>query len=122
MIDFVFTTDNVNETVTITGYRGKDGPVVVPDTIGNWPVTAIGDRAFWECTGLIRVILPDGLATIGDSAFASCKGLISIVLPNSITSIGDYAFYGCTGLTSIVLPKGPTTYGDFVFHGCPAYA
>ena len=48
------------------------------------------------------VIPTDGSVTsISRSAFYGCTGLTSITIPNSITSIGSHAFYKCTNLTSI---------------------
>ena len=47
----------------------------------------------------------DGSVTsISDYAFYYCSGLTSITIPNSVKSIGDEAFYGCNGLESITLP------------------
>ena len=38
---------------------------------------------------------------IGAQAFYCCTRLTSIEIPNSVTSIGSYAFYGCTGLNEV---------------------
>ena len=46
---------------------------------------------------------------IGDYAFYDCSGLTSITIPNSVTSISGYAFYGCSGLTSVTIPNSVTT-------------
>ena len=35
------------------------------------------------------------VTSIGKSAFYDCSGLTSVTIPNSVTSIGDYAFYEC---------------------------
>lgn len=40
------------------------------------------------------------LTSIADEAFYGCSGLTSITIPNSITRVGDKVFYGCTALTS----------------------
>ena len=47
---------------------------------------------------------------IGDEAFYGCTGLISVSIPNSVTWIGDYAFNRCTGLTSMVVASGNRVY------------
>ncbi|MGF0039132.1 leucine-rich repeat domain-containing protein, partial [Victivallis vadensis] len=52
------------------------------------------------------------------SAFFACTDLTSVTLPNSVTSIGARAFYGCSALTSITIPSGVTSIGDNAFQGC----
>ena len=39
--------------------------------------------------------------TIGQAAFYGCTSLTSVTIPNSVTSIGSDAFYGCTGMKSV---------------------
>ena len=73
-------------------------------------VTAIGNNAFYECSGLTSVTIGNSVTSIGSSAFEGCSGLKSVTIPNSVTSIGDYAFRLCSGLTSIVVEKGNTKY------------
>ena len=48
-------------------------------------------------------IIGDDVHSIGDGAFYGCTGLTSITIPNSVTDIGNDAFYGCTGLTSVTI-------------------
>ena len=57
-------------TVTITGYNCPGGAVVIPATIDGMPVVGIGDEAFYNCTGLTSVTIPDSVTSIGDEAFA----------------------------------------------------
>ena len=68
------------------------------------PVVGIAEDAFFSCTHLTSVQLPDGLKTIEEAAFESATALTEIVIPNSVTSIGEGAFSDCTALKKAVLP------------------
>ena len=78
----------------------------------------IGEYAFYGCSGLTSLTLPDGITSIGISAFAYCSGLTSLNLPAGITSINYGAFLDCSGLTSLTLPAGITSIGSRTFYGC----
>ena len=65
-------------------------------------VETIGNNAFRDCTGLLRINLSSNLKSIGVSAFENCKSLTSITLPKSLKVIREYAFQECTGLQSVV--------------------
>ena len=58
------------------------------------------------------------LVKIGNGAFFWCTGLRNISIPNTVTSIGSYAFYGCTGLTSVSISGSVTSIGGYVFNKC----
>ena len=78
----------------------------------------ICDDAFYDCTGLTSVVIPDGVTEIGEEAFRGCTGLTSVVIPEGVTKIEYEAFRGCTGLTSVVIPDGVTEIGRAAFRGC----
>ena len=59
-----------------------------------------------------------GITTIGSYAFYGCSQLTSVELPNTITSIGQYAFDGCRSLTSIEIPNSVVSIGQSAFHSC----
>lgn len=81
-------------------------------------VTSIGDNAFYSCTGLTAITIPNGVTSIGNSVFCGCAGLTSISIPNSVISIGQYAFASCKGLTSITIPNSVKTIDEAAFYGC----
>ena len=103
---------------TITEYTGSQSNLIIPYSIDGYIVTNIGDSAFYGCTSLTSINIPDGVTSIGDWAFYGCTNLTSINIPDSVTNIGDSAFYGCTSLTSITIPDGITSIGDSTFRSC----
>ena len=113
-----------DDNVTITKVNlGKDRTTVeIPSSICGVPVTAIGEKAFQDCTSLKSVTITSGVQTIGNSAFASCKSLERVTIPNSITSIGEKAFAYCTSLESVTIPNGVQTIRNSTFVGCTSLA
>lgn len=132
-------------TVVITGYVGKAEPhiVEVPSTVkvtiqdkeaateddtettteankeeNIREVVGIADNAFYYCTAMTAIKLPQTIETIGDYAFAGCIGLTEIEIPDSVTSIGEGAFYGCENLTSIDMPTKLVEIGKCAFSYC----
>ena len=81
-------------------------------------VTSIGEEAFYGCSGLKRITIPDSVTSIGKSAFSSCSSLTSINIPDSVTSIGNSAFSYCRSLTSVSIPDSVTSIGDSAFSSC----
>ena len=80
-------------------------------------VTAIGNKAFKNCSGLTAVTLGDGLTYIGEYAFYRCSALTSITIPNSVTTIDFYAFSG-SGLSSVSLGNGVNIIENYAFSDC----
>ena len=80
--------------------------------------TIIGGGAFYECTSLTSVIIPDSVTSIGSEAFRGCISLTSVIIPNSVTSIEKWAFRDCSNLTSITIPDSMNSIGNGSFQGC----
>ena len=142
--------DVMNETeVAVTfkdrHYNSYRGEVEVPEQVEiagrTYRVTAVADRAFYECDSLISVVLPNAIDSIGQYAFYSseslkrvnipenvtkieretfhyCHSLQEIVIPNSVTEIGQYAFGDCSSLVSVNIPEKITKIERETFQGC----
>ena len=122
----------------IIRYTSSDGKIVVPRN--NWEfgativsnkyengrgiilfdrdITSIGWSAFYQCTSLTSIQIPNSVVSILDIAFAGCTGLTSIQIPDSVTSIRNGAFWGCSGLTSIWIPKSVTNMAEDLIYEC----
>lgn len=87
----------------ITNFNGGNGEeVVIPKTIGNTTVTAIGANAFKGCTAK-TYYLPDTIVTVENNAFLDCKNLIEFYMSDNIVTIDDKAFTGCENFTTLHL-------------------
>ena len=127
--------------LTMGSYKGN---ITIPKKLirngYTYTVIRIGNKAFYDCSGLSTVSIPNSVTSIGDYAFHFCNKLTSVSIPNSVTSIGDYAFescglyfvsisnsvtsigqaafYNCNNLTSVSIPNSVTSIGDFAFYSC----
>ena len=58
------------------------------------------------------------MTSIGEYAFFNCSGLTSVTIPNSVTGIERFAFERCSGLTSVIIGNGVTSIDRYAFGGC----
>ncbi len=122
--------------VTKSEYTYYQGAVVIPEevTIINRTrkVTSIGERAFYKCTGLTSVTIPNSVTSIGESAFSECSGLTSvhisdvgtwckIIFSNFYSNPLYYAhhlYMNGEEIKDLVIPNSVTSIGDFTFLFC----
>ena len=80
-------------------------------------LTTIGNRAFYGCSRLVQIFLPESLKTIGDQAFYRCTAMEEISA-SGVCEIGDQAFYECGSLMTADLFDSTEILGDGTFYGC----
>ena len=73
-------------------------------------LTSIGGWAFYECSNLASVIIPQSVTSLSANAFRSCRQLQSIVIPTCVSSIESSSFGGCSGLHYIKVDEHNTKY------------
>ncbi len=143
LIDGFYFDVNNDGNAVIHKYDDRSLDVQIPDQLLSYPVSEIGnyaffnhaaissvdfsqatglkrigDNAFYGCTGLKEVTLCATLEELGFGAFQSCTALESLVIENGLQEIPGQAFYGCGALSEIALPESVTTIGERAFENC----
>ena len=86
-----------------------------PDKLGGYPVTAIGDQAFADCTIIGQIYLSEGLKSMGSGAFRN-SSITYIDIPETLRTIGVETFRGCFNLNGVSIPASVTSIGADAFH------
>ena len=130
--------DDKTASVTYMGLYTSDnkdayvGNIIIPESITysgtTYSVTSIGDNAFWGCSGLTSVTIPNSVSYIGKYAFASCSGLTSVTVDKNngtydsrnncnaiIETSTNKLIVGCN---NTIIPNSVTSIGEFAFSDC----
>jgi hypothetical protein len=128
-----FTYEEVKTGIKLTAYQGTGGTVIIPATIGDKPVTSLGDELFRDNTALTALYIPDSVTEIGTSLLAGCKSLQALRTPQMGKSRADqqylaYLFGGTSAqngafkigsaLDTVILSDAFTKLDSQAFFGC----
>lgn len=115
---FLYTVENGE--ASITGYDYSESLYYIPDTLGGYPVTSIGDYALsWSLFESAEITIPDSVKYIGEGAFSGGDYyLTGITLPDNLEYIGAFAFSDCYGISEITIPSGVTSINHSSFSCC----
>ena len=81
----------------------------------------IPDYAFYGCSSIVALALPDCLTHIGNFGFYGCESLTYIDMGDApITSVGEWAFTNNKALLELHLPATVTDMGFAMLEGCGA--
>ncbi len=87
--------------------------VTIPQSI-----TLIQEYAFAYCLNLKHISIPSGVTSLGHSTFKGCSTLEFVDIPNGLASIDAEVFYECVSLKSVVIPNSVTSIGSSTFKSC----
>lgn len=99
---YFYNADYVPQTLERVVLKGGDVPVC----------------AFYKCSSIVSIALPDSVSTFGYYACFGCTSLFSLIIPDGTTGISDYSFENCSSLSYVVIPRSVTSIELNAFEGC----
>jgi hypothetical protein len=103
--------------ITITGFSGAGGAVIIPTYFNTLQVTGIGLNAFAGISTLTSVTIPSSVTSIQDYAFQDCSSLTNVTIESSAVTLGEEAFSYCGNLAGIFFTGDFPNLGYDVFAG-----
>ena len=86
-------------------YSDYSGNVIIPESVTyngrDYKVTRINAWAFYKCSGLTSLTIPEGVTCIGYQCFYDCSNLKGITLPSTLEEIEEWAFLNCEAIETI---------------------
>ena len=114
--DLTYTTADGKVTITDCD-EAATGELVIPQTIRENPVTSIRNFAFYKCSRLTSITIPDSVTSVGGYAFSRCTSLTNIAFQGAAPTVGREAFTGvANGAIAIVTIEALSSFGEIDNH------
>ena len=121
LFGYIFGANTFNGSIATRQYyaQNKYSTYYIPISLRNVTITGgtILSGAFYYCSELTNIVLPNDITAIGNYAFYHCASLAEITIPEAVTTINSYAFVSCSSLTNIIIPNAVTSLGASAFAG-----
>lgn len=114
---YTYTVDGGKATITAVS-DSVSGNVIIPSTLGGYPVAVIERNTFMEKQAITGVVIPSTVTEVTTGAFYNCKSLVTAQIPGSIKMISNSMFRGCSALKNVTIGNGVTEIGKEAFNGC----
>lgn len=125
----IYVISNTDMTASVYNYTdravtGATGAVTIPSTAEGYTIIALGRGAFYNCSDLTEVTVPETVTTIGEGAFENCSSLTKVNLPQGVKTMDYGVFTGCAALEAIDLSNLTqlTELGSYTFDSCKKLA
>ena len=122
--NLTYTVNDDGQTVTLTDGSSATGSITIPDAIEkgeeSYPVTGVGDWAFYLCIALENVTFSGNVGSIGDYAFVNCTALETVTFSGNVDSIWNHAFYRCHALENVTFSGNVGNIEGYAFWDCYA--
>ena len=90
--------------------RNYDGVVTIPSEAKGYTVVQIGNGAFYYCTNVKGINLPNTIKNINFCAFNDCRSLTSLFIPASVEYIHTFAAGGIINMEVIEVDPANSVY------------
>ena len=111
-----YLTPKKNVAIVTKGDKEYSGDITIPSSIKvndlEYTVKGIKESAFFGCSGLTSITIPNSVTRIGNSAFAECGNLENVYCyAENFSYIEDYIFFGSyIEYATLHVPSSAITY------------